>query len=430
MGLGLTERSMPCSVEAEQAVIGSVMIDPACVNKVLMAVTSQDFYTPQHQGIFRAIEQMAQAKTPLDPLTVLDRVKGDGVFDEANGRNYLFQMAQAVPSTANVVSYAAIVKEKAKARAAIALAEEIAEKLYIDGFSLNELQNLAGELLQIMSGTSRQKAFGSSQLLVRFEGRLNEPVRCVESGFAWLDRYAQMDFGDYVVVGGRPSSGKTALTLQLMLEMAKKNRVTYFSLETNPDKIFDRIVANRCAIDLRTIKRHELDKGERESVAVAMESYMDEWKFHVVAAAGWTVEQVRACALQLQSQVVFVDYLGLLSQSGKSLYERVTETSKGLHTMAQTTGITVVALSQLNRAGKGEDVEMEHLRESGQIEQDADIVLLISRPDEKNTRGATVPSNDKRNLHIAKNKDGESGKAVRLHFDGPTQRFWEIDEDR
>ena len=431
MGLELTERSMPHSYEAEQAVLGSVLIDPACMRSVQAVISAHDFYFSQHQAIFGTMEALEAKNRRIDPLLVLDRLKADDVYDETGGRNYLFQIARSVPSTANVESYARIVKERSKARRAIVLTEEMAELFYATGASISEAQGKAGELLQLVSGTNQQKIFSSKQLFSRFFERMKEPVRRAESGIGWLDDKAQIDFGDYVIVGGRPSSGKTALTIQMMLDMAKKYKVAYFSLETNPDKLFERAVANRSGVELRTIKRHDLaeEEGSKESIAVAMENYVDEWIFHVISAAGMTVQEVRAHALQLQAQVIFVDYLSLLQQSGESLYARVTEISKGLHTLAQTTGITVIALSQLNRAGK-EGPEMENLRESGQIEQDADVVLLISRPDEPNGRGQKVPSKDKRNLHIAKNKDGEAGCATKLRFDGPTQRFFAIDEER
>ncbi|MDR2525091.1 MAG: hypothetical protein LBC83_02685 [Oscillospiraceae bacterium] len=152
----------------------------------------------------------------------------------------------------------------------------------------------------MLASTDAQKVFSSAQLLARFVQEMQEPVCYIRTGMHKLDYYAQMDRGDYVIVGGRPSSGKTAFTLQMMLEMAKNYRIAYFSLETRPEKLFHRCVANRSGISLRTFKRHELDDpGERALVSEVMEEYVDK-TFHVISAAGWTVEQVRAAAVRLK----------------------------------------------------------------------------------------------------------------------------------
>ena len=412
----------PYSMNAEQAVIGSVLIDPACMNKVQMRVSSQDFYLPQHQAIFAIMESFARKNLPIDPLTVLDRLKADDIYDETGGRNYLLQMAQIVPSTANVESYAGIVREKAIARSAIEITEDITSALYADGADITSIGERAGELLQLLGGVNQQKVFRLSRLLAAFSERMNCPIDFISTGFARLDQYVMLERGDYVIVGGRPSSGKTAFTIQMMLEMSKRHRVAYFSLETNPEKIVDRSIANRSGVELRSIKRHELDYEDKTAIAESMHDYMD-YDCHLVSAAGWTVEQVRACALQLRAEVIFVDYLGLISHGGKDLYQKVTGISIALHTLAQSTGITVIALSQLNRAGRGEGPELENMRDSGQIEQDADAVLLIAQPEAQG-----VPVQDRRSIRIAKNKEGASRIEIEFHFDGARQRFSALDE--
>lgn len=417
----LTIREMPRSNDAEQSVLGSILIDPACLPAVQRILSPQDFYLPQHQAVFAVMEGLAARNKAIDPLVVINSLEGHEDYN-ADWRNYLFQVARATPSAANAESYAQIVRDKARARTGIVLAEEIASALYAAADFSVEMQNKAGELLQLLSGANQQKVFSFSQLLARFAQRMNEPVKHISTGMGKLDQFIMIEPGDYVVVGGRPSSGKTAFTLQMMLQMVRAHRVAYFSLETNEDKITDRMVSNRSGVDFRSIKRHDLDYDDRVAIAEALEEYKTN-NGHVIAAAGWTVEKVRAAALQLRAEVIFVDYLGLLVHGGKTLYERVTEISKGLRTLAENTDITVVALSQLSRSGVGEDAELHHLRESGQIEQDADIALLISP-----VMNGKVPVPDRRNLRIGKNKEGEANIFIELRFDGAKQQFSVIDE--
>ena len=437
MGESLDLLKMPFSMEAERAVLGSVLIDPACISKVQMAVSSRDFYLPQHQAIFGGMEMLARRNLLIDPLTVLDRLKEDDLYDETGGRNYLWQMAQAVPSTANVESYAKIVRRKATARAAIIKAHEIANALSSESEEFNIVGEWAGELLQLLSGHSQQKVFRFSQLIAAFPERMNQPVDFISTGFARLDKHVMLERGDYVIVGGRPSSGKTAFTLQMMLEMAKLHRVAYFSLETNPEKLFDRSASNRSGVELRSIKRRELDYEDKTAIAESLDEYIDR-ELYLVAAAGWTADQVRACAQQLQSEVIFVDYLGLITHSSKDLYQKVTGISIALRTLAETTGITVIALSQLNRDGKSDQKsraidngpEMENLRDSGQIEQDADVVFLIYEQSDQETGNPDPKKISLRSVRIAKNKEGERHKEIDFHFYGAKQQFRDIDDTR
>ena len=219
-----------------------------------------------------------------------------------------------------------------------------------------------------------------------------------------------------MVVGGRPSAGKTALTLQIALHMARKYRVVYFSLETSADKIYDRLIANYTGTPLAEIKEPQTIK-DWGRIAESTDSF-SKLNLTVVEAAGWTVGQLRAKAMQLRAEVVFIDYLSLLQSPGNSRYEKVSNISIDLHTMAQKQKLLVVALSQLNRGGDGQEPSLTDLRESGQIEQDADVVLLLHSQDEDDQEAD-------RGLIIAKNKEGAVGKML-LRFDGALQRFMEV----
>jgi len=196
--------------------------------------------------------------------------------------------------------------------------------------------------------------------------------------------------------------------------MAACHRVVYFSLETSPAALFDRAVACYAGVPLENIKQRKLTPQERATVDQAREA-MSSLGLHMVSAAGWSVAQIRAKAVSMKADVIFVDYLGLIRPScGTSRYEAVTQISIDLHTAAQSTGIAIVALSQLNRTGIG----MAAMRESGQVEQDADAIIMLSQQDENDPKS--------REIRVEKNKDGEVG-AFNIAFMGEIQRFGAID---
>ena len=193
----------------------------------------------------------------------------------------------------------------------------------------------------------------------------------------------------------------------------------YISLETNPDKLADRLIACDTGVNLSRIKTGEMEDGDWTRIVERSDRVRD-LKFDVVQAAGWTVDQIRAKSIQEQAEIIFVDYLGLIASKGKSLYEQTTNASKALHTMAQDTGITVIALSQLNRSANSGEPDMTTLKDSGQVEQDADIILMLANPDDPQDKG-------RRKLMVRKNKEGRRG-LIKLSFDGDKQRFYEIEE--
>ena len=221
--------------------------------------------------------------------------------------------------------------------------------------------------------------------------------------------------GDFVVIGGYASSGKTMLSLQMALVLAERYRVGYFSLETSPGKLFARLIAHRAGVGLKQIKHRDLAPGEVDRLTRAA-TELDKLPLELVQAGGMSVSDIQAVALAKRYEVIFVDYLQLADAPGSSRYEKVTAISIALHTLAQTHGITVIALAQLTRPekskGKPPPPSMQSFRESGQIEQDADVAMLLypEDPDDNNSR---------RILKVSKNKEGEKLK-LELEFDDAT----------
>lgn len=405
-----TSAGVKPNIEAERSVIGAILIDagevmPECVSMLSV----DDFLISEYRALYRTMSSFFMDAKSIDFVTMC----------AAHGDDYKAIMGVAVQATPSVSAwkmYAQIVADTAKRKRAYESVETLIESLSANE-SVQDCQNLAVKACEQLSETKSDSAVSAKEGFYQFYTSLQKPADYIRTGFANLDRHAHICRGDFAVIGARPSVGKTALTLQMLMHMSKSHKVVYFSLETRNNNLFGRMAANVGAIDLRAIKTRDGLDWQRLSQTWKC---FDDLNFHTVEAAGWTVPQIKAKAVQLGAEVIFIDYIGLIKSNGKDRYEKITNISVDLHTIAQQSNITVFALSQLSRAGQGEPT-IETLRESGQIEQDADIILLLHAPDgiEESTR----------KIIIAKNKEGSVG-ALSFNFNGAVQRFTEIEEYR
>jgi len=285
---------------------------------------------------------------------------------------------------------------------------------------LEEAIKLDSEIQQLSRGAVRTKPLTFREASDLFAADMTEGIaEYIPTGYQKLDEYALIDKGDFVVLAGEQSAGKTAFSIGLMLNMAKHGyKCVYFSLETAAMGIFYRAVAIDTGIPFSKILRKKLDTEDQNR-------YTEEWDrlkqlpITIVEAAGWTVDRIRAEAIRLEADVIFIDYIGLIKGKGRSRYEETTSVSIDLHTMAQSAGITIVCLSQ---QGRGSDDSMHSLKDSGQLESDADMVLILSRKDEDRGKEKWVTD-----LTIAKNKKGRIGR-IRMWFEGTLQRFTQLTE--
>lgn len=392
---------------AEQAVIGDILLDPDKVMPIAVcSLSPDDFATGEFKTLYKACAELYAENKPIDAVTVIAKA----------GQEYqaaLVLACQETPTVSNYERYIAIVKESSQRRRAWNEAANLIDLL--ENGSLTECNDLVAHISECLTDKDFSDSFDAKAGFMDFLETRDKPRTYIPTGLSRLDKLVYIDRGDYLVFGGRPSSGKTAFTLQMMMAMARDRKVVYFSLETSKSKVFDRLISNYTRTDFGEIKKGEIKNWEQ---IIACYDTFTALNFEVVEAAGWTVEQIKAKALQAKADVIFIDYLSLITATGKSKLEQVTNISIALHTMAQQYKIAVVALSQLNRGGSKE-LDMTALRESGQIEQDADCILLLQSTDPKD------PCAD-RELIIAKNKEGEVGKMV-LRFDGQHQRFSEVE---
>lgn len=402
----LDTMTAPLVTNAQVAVLGSILLDPKLCGEIMHRVKAEDFRDSSLQNIFLAIRELWLNQQPIDPVTVSAKLGG-------KHDHLLADILRATPTAANWEPYADILVEEAK----LAKLQELGMSL-VSSRSLEESRELLTNAQGLLVKQRDRKATSIQDALQEFFDRLSgEPPEYYRWGFEMLDELVQCEKGDFVIIGGYPSAGKTMLSIQFALEFAKTNRVGYFTCETNKKKLTNRIVSYIAQVPLKKIKSHKLSEEDWAKCVDAAEKYhnisLDE-----VPASGMSVADVQAYALSHRYDVVFIDYLQLLKAEGRhNAYEEVTHISKALHNMAQSCGITVIALSQLTRPDKTQKKpappSMSSLRESGQLEQDADIILLLYLEDMNNYRGRRV-------LKIGKNKEGE-GDSMLLDFFGAVQ---------
>lgn len=387
------------------SVIGSIMMDyKATMPLVAMKLKADDFKTTELRTLYEACLKLFKSGRPVDAVTVISIV-GDEY------KKAIVSAAETAPHISHISAYIDAVKERSQRIAAYDKAMQFVENVEDNSLSIEQCRGEAAEVVSCFNEESQQGAVTADQGYLDFIDRMEHPKPHIQTGYSQLDRFMYIDKGDFIVIGGRPSAGKTAFTLQMMLHMAQDRRIGYFSLETSPQKVFDRLVSNYAWTSLTKIKRATLGDEDWESITSNYDTF-SKLGFEVVPAAGWTVEKIKSYSEIRQYDIVFVDYLTLIQAQGKDDTERATHISEDLHTFAQHDGVTVVALSQLNRDGAG-SLSMTSLRQSGQIEQDADGIILIQYDDR---------TPEVREIKIVKNKEGLVGN-IHASFDGDHQRF-------
>lgn len=388
-------------LDAQYSVLGSVLISPEVVPQVLQETRETDF-EGACRTVYKVIRDLFLAGQPVDPVAVAGKLGQDY-------RQFLVQLMEITPTAANVGYYLKLTREQSRAAQLRELGKQMAAETDLD-----KLQSLMAQANGATMDRPSVRVYTMGELLQRFYQRQTTKAEYLSWPIQELDYWLYAEPGDFIVFGGRPSSGKTAWTLQCARHWAKRYKVGFFSLETNEDKITDRFVSSAAQISMRDIKRRTIGAADSEHLCQIAGS-LAETAVEIIPAAGMTVADIRAVTMMHGYQLIIVDYLQLIIGRGGSRTEEVTGISIGLHTMAQSLGVTVVALSQLSRPEdkKGSRApDMDSLRESGQIEQDADIVMMLNEAKDSTDR----------ELWVRKNKEGTCFQA-RLAFDGDHQTF-------
>lgn len=392
--------------EAEMSVIGTIMMEPkTAMPLAAMKLKEEDFKTGELRTLYSVCLKLFRAQKPIDAVTVTS-VAGDEY------KNTIINAAQTAPLISHASAYIDAVKERSQKIEAYNKALVFIESIDNENLPIEQCRSGAAEVVNCFNESEQQEAVTAEQGYMDFIDRMEHPKKHIQTGYGQLDRFMYIDKGDFIVIGGRPSAGKTAFTLQMMLHMAQDHHIGYFSLETSKQKVFDRLISNYAWTSFTKIKQVALDDEDWTNITSKYDTF-HKLGFEVIPAAGWTVDKIKSYSEIRQYDIVFIDYLTLISAQGKDDTERTTHISEDLHTFAQQDGTTVIALSQLNRSGANGNADMTCLRQSGQIEQDADGIILIQYD-------ADTPN--VREIKIAKNKEGLIGD-IHASFDGDHQRF-------
>ena len=402
-------------LDAERGVIGSLLIDESLVREMVSVVDAQDFLNPANRLIFQAARQLFRDGKPVDALTIRDRV-GSQYSD------YMTQLMEITPTSANWREYAALMHSQATTQRIKNLAQYILE----NAVTLDDCRQPCADMAQLLADGHRIDAWTMREMMEDFF-RAQDPdapaPEYVTYGLEVLDQRNYTELGDVVMIGGYPSDGKTALALMMAYHMAARYKVGFFSLETDKRKVRDRMVASVAQIDFDAIKRRTLTESDWAGLA-AKSTDMSKRDLTVLRAAGMTVADIQSASQAYGFQVVVIDYVQLITpevsrRAPRS--EQMADVSRALHTFAQSSGTLVIELAQLTRQERGSwrEPDMHDLKESGQFEQDADIIFLLYRPSPSDD---TLDQEKNRILKIAKYKEGPRGRWP-LYFDGPKQTF-------
>ena len=422
----LTRQAMPHSIDAEQAVLGSMLIDATCVKDVMDKLQPEDFYLRQNREIFETIYTMFSYSRPIDGLTVAEEMQKNGVYDPQTTRSYLAQLMEVTPTSANAMEYAAIVRDKALLRSVASAAGEITAMVQEGtGEARTTLEAAEQKIYAIRRGRSAQDMVHIGQVLTGVLDHLNElssgqvGLPGLSTGLSAVDsKIHGLNKSDLILVAARPGMGKTSLALNFALNVGKacQKTVAMFSLEMSKEQLATRLLSAEAFVSNQKLITGNLSETDWVRIAQSANA-LNQTDIRIDDNPLLTVADMNAKCRRMENLgLVIIDYLQLMTSAGGRGYagenrqQAVSDISRMLKIMAKELEVPVVCLSQLSRANeKREDKRpmLSDLRESGAIEQDADIVLFLYRDDYYNE------DSEKRNIAeciVAKNRHGETGK--------------------
>lgn len=391
-------------LQAQNSVLGAALIEPSLVPKIIQQTRSADYSGPC-QTIFNTMVKLFQRGTPVDVVSLASALGADY-------QQYLVQLMEITPTAAHIDHYIQLCREQAKVMQVRTLASRLASAENSDS-----IRKLLDEANGLMVDKPTLRIVTMADALNSFMARHTGEVKYMSWPIHELNDRLYAEAGDFILIGGRPSSGKSAFSIQCAKHWARHEKVGFFSLETGEGKLFDRQMSSTVGLTMDDIKRNRISSSDWDRIA-SMTGEITNLNLEIVPAAGMTPADIRSVTMMRGYRIVIIDYVQLLESSGGNRTEQVTNISLALHRMAQDMQVTVIGLSQLKRKdGKNSksSPDSSDLRESGQLEQDADIIMLLQLEDEDNPDGP-------RDLFISKNKEGTTPK-IKLAFDGKHQTF-------
>ncbi len=438
-------RTPPQNVEAEKALLGAILLKPDVIHDISVTVFPESFFADKHRLIFEAIIAIFSKGDPIDLVSVVTKLKDMGALERTGGASYVTELIESVPAAGNASYYADQVLNKSTLRNLIHAADDIAEIGFSDPESVDEaLDQAEKKIFQATQAPSAQKfrPIGTAlkEAWERFEHLSANPElkRGVPSGFTTLDNVLSgFQKSDLIILAARPSMGKTTLALDIARNAALQHgaSVGIFSLEMSDQQLVDRMLAAESGVDSWKLRTGRLTSDhEYEALQNAMNK-LHKAPIHIIDEAAMNIVKMRSAARRLKNEygldMLIVDYLQLmsptLSKGSDSMVQQITEISRSLKILAKELNVPVIALSQLSRAveQRGGRPRLSDLRDSGSIEQDADVVMFIHREDKMNKDKEAERPNIAE-IMVEKHRNGPTGQAE-LYFDGQHVRFLNLD---
>ena len=451
----LSVKKMPISIEAEQAFLGSIIRKPEAFDGVGGMLTAEDFYLDEHKHIYLSLIRMYTESRTIDPVTLANELVESGFRDQAGGIQYILLLAESVPSAANIKDYAKIVKDKSTLRRLINACDEINKDAYEEALPVRTIIDSAEQkIFDISNNNDTKELRHISDILhtvyeeLEMSAEQRNEKKGTKTGFSGLDdKLIEMGKGDFIIVGARPGMGKTSFALNIATNVAKqtKKSVAIFSLEMSCEQLVTRVISSEAMVDSQSLRSGILSTEDWENIAGVI-AELSGCNIYVDDTSQIGVTEMRSKLRRVQNLgLVVIDYIGLM-QSGTNVDNRaqqVGEISRNLKIMAKDFGIPIVCCAQLNRGTEARGVTnkrptLADLRDSGSIEQDADIVMFLYRDTYYKDIGATTekegdaPLEDTANtaeVIIAKNRHGSVGN-VKMGWIGQFTKFRTLEEDR
>jgi len=447
----IIDKLPPQNIEAEQAVLGSLLIDKDAIVKVADIIVPQDFYKDIHQMVYSAMLEVWEQREPIDILSIANRLEEKGELALVGGRSYLASLANIVPTSSHVTSYAQIVQKKSILRKAIKASTEIVTMAYEEeSDALKILDKAEQKLFNISQKFAKQNFTSLKDTLANSFERLDElqkgdrSIRGISTGFTDLDNVlAGLQKSELIILAARPSIGKSSLALDIARNaaVAYKAPVGIFSLEMSKEQISDRMICAESGVNLWQLRTGRLSKdkgdGDFKKLGEAI-GLLAEAPIFIDDSATLTIAEIRAKARRLQFEhkikLLIVDYLQLMEgeKTREGRVQEVSEISRGLKAVARDLDIPVLALSQLSRAPEARTPaipRLSDLRDSGSLEQDSDVVMFIYRKFmDKGIKNCPEEDKNIAEIHISKHRNGPAGIMVPLYFDSATASFKNLDK--
>lgn len=438
----ILDRLPPQNLEAESSVLGSLMLDKDAIIKIGDLIIPDDFYDNRHKQIYQAVLELFEKNVSIDILTVSNLLEEKKILANLGGSSYLTQLVNLVPNAANILYYAGIVRKKGTLRRLIGAAGDINTFAYSEDGDIEEILDKAEQRLYGISqnhlkqnfipvNTVLHETFERIDQLHRDKGAL----RGIPTGYVDLDKHlGGLQKSNLIILAARPSMGKTSLALDIIRNVSVNSKIPtgIFSLEMSKDELVDRLLASQSDVELWKIRTGNLNEQDFEKINYGMGT-LSEAPIFIDDAAGSNIMELRTKARRLQTEhnvgLIVVDYLQLMTgRSQENRVQEVSEISRSLKILARELNIPVLALSQLSRGVENRPdkvPQLADLRESGSIEQDADVVMFIYREDMYKGKEASRPNVAE--IHIKKHRNGPTGQ-VDLYFDAAHTSFKNLDQ--